>query len=771
MAKKRLYQVAKEYQVSSEAIVKLARELGFEIKSHMSTATEPMLEAIASKFSEEKATVKKEIDRRKKLQRDRDQREAEKKKKEREQAKPKETEVVEETKEVATAWAKLDEKAGKEKIVTKAKQLERNARQATELRKRKRDRRKKKRRRDIQSAEVKAAFKKTMAKIDLGKRVRKYKRKQRADGTIVEEESNIIQVTEFMPLAELAGIIGVKPAELIAKCMQLGMMVTINQRLDMDTISTLALEYELETEEVKEIGIEEDEEEELEDEDALKPRAPIVTIMGHVDHGKTSLLDHIRHTNVVAGESGAITQHIGAYQVSLAGGEITFLDTPGHKAFTAMRARGAQVTDIVVLVVAADDGVKPQTLEALDHARAAAVPIIVAVNKIDKPEANPDMVKQQLANHNLLAEDWGGKTIFVEVSAKTGQGVDKLQEMILLQAEILELKGNPEHSPRGVVVEAKLDRGRGVITTVIIQKGTLCIGEPIIAGSYHGKVRAMINDRGENVMQVRPGEPVQVIGMSGVPQAGDSFLGVESDSEAHTIAAQRQQIKREHDHRQMRRVSLTSIYDQIKDGMVRELKLVIKGDVDGSVQVLRDSLEKIGTEEVRVNVIHHGVGAINESDVLLASASDAIVIGFHVRPDTRARQLAVREKIDIRLYTVIYEVEDDLRRALEGLLEPDKEERIQGTAEVKDTFRVPKVGVIAGSSVKTGTIHMGEWARVLRDNVPVYTGKISSLKRFKDDAREVATGLECGIKVENFDDVHVGDIIETFEIIEVARKL
>lgn len=784
MAKKRLYQVAREYNVSSEAIVKLCRELGFDVKSHMSTASDQLLKAIATKFSEEKETVKKEIDRRKKIQTERKAKEEKRKREEAEakakareaakakakaKPKPEATPTDEKEEKVVPKDVDPDERAGTEKIVSKAKQMERSAKQAQELRKRRQGRRKRKRRNEIKTDEVKAAFKRTMAQLDSGKRSRKTKRRQKADGTIVEEETNIIQVTEFMPLGELAAIIGVKPAELIAKCMEMGMMVTINQRLDLDTISTLSLEYGLEVEEIKEIGIEEEVEEEIEED--LTPRAPIVTVMGHVDHGKTSLLDRIRHTDVVAGESGAITQHIGAYRVNTDGGAITFLDTPGHEAFTAMRARGAQLTDLVVLVVAADDGVKPQTLEALDHARAANVPIIVAVNKIDKPEANPDTVKQQLANHNLLAEDWGGKSIFVEVSAKTGEGIDKLKEMILLQSEVLELKGNSDALARGIVVEAKLDKGRGVIVTAIIQRGTLRVAQPVIAGSFNGRVRAMVNDRGETVQEVTPGEPVQVIGISGVPQAGDSFLAVESESEAREIASKRQQIKREHDYRHFKRINLTNIYDQIKDGMVKELKLVIKGDVDGSVQVLRDSLEKIGTSEVRVNVIHSGVGAINESDVLLAAASDAIIIGFHVRPDTRAREVAQREKIDIRPYTVIYEVEDDIRKALEGLLEPEFEERLQGVAEVRDTFRVPKIGVIAGCLVQEGTIHAKDHARVVRDSVPVYSGQLASLRRFKDDAREVVAGLECGIKVENFDDIHVGDVIETYEVVSIARKL
>ena len=456
---------------------------------------------------------------------------------------------------------------------------------------------------------------------------------------------------------------------------------------------------------------------------------------------------------------------------SVPSGEITFLDTPGHEAFTAMRARGAHITDIVVVVVAADDGVMPQTIEAIDHARAADVPIIVAINKMDKPGAKPDHIKQQLAGRNLVPEEWGGKTIYVEVSAKTGQGVDKLMEMILLQAEVLELTSNPDHLARGTVVEAKLDKGRGVVATIIVDKGTLYVGDPIVAGNFSGRVRMMINDKGEKQEQVLPGEPSQVVGLSGVPQAGDSFMAVNSESEAREISVKRQQIKREQEYRQIKRVSLMNVYDQIKEGEIKDLNIVIKGDVDGSVQVLRDTLEKISTSEVRVNVIHHGVGAITESDILLAAASDAIVIGFHVRPDSRAREVAAREKIDVRLYTIIYEAENDIRKALEGLLEPDHEERITGVAIVKDLFKVPKFGTIAGCSVQSGVIHKIDRARVVRDSIAVYTGNIQSLRRFKDDAREVASGLECGIKIENFDDVKEGDLIEAFETVEIARKL
>ncbi len=777
MGKKRLYELARDYSISSDAMVSLVQKLGYKVKSHMSSADDEMQEAIAREFSKEKDAAKKEMEKKKKLQKDLEQKSAEKR---REGAKGKLTKAKDAEKtETAEApedtkleqFEKLEDAGGREKIVSKAQALERSAKQITQIRKKRRDRKKKRHRPEVSTAEVKAAVKQTMAKIDtgFGKR-KKYRRRDRNDSTVTEEDTNIIQVTEFMSLAELANTIGVKAADLIAKCMELGMMVTINQRLDLNTIETLALEYGLETEEIKEVGFEEEEEEEIREED-LELRAPIVTIMGHVDHGKTSLLDYIRKSNVVAGESGAITQHIGAYQVKTDTGNVTFLDTPGHEAFTAMRARGAQLTDIVVLVVAADDGVMPQTIEAIDHARAAGVPIIVAVNKIDKPEANPDNVKTQLSNRNLVPEEWGGKTIFVDVSAKTGEGIEKLLEMISLQAEVLELKANPHQLAKGAVVEAELDRGRGVVATLIVQQGKLHVAEPLVVGNYHGKVRAMINDRGEPVTEVLPGEPVQITGLSGVPQAGDSLHVVEEESEAREIAAKRQQLRREQDNRVVRRTSLENVYEQIKEGQIRELKIIIKGDVDGSVQALRDTLEKIGNEEVRTHVIHYGVGGISESDVLLAAASDAIIIGFHVRPDARARELAAQEKVDIRLYTIIYEVDSDIRRAIEGLLEPDVEEKVTGLAEVKDTFKVPKFGVVAGSYVQSGTIHKGDQARVIRDSIGIYKGTINSLRRFKDDAREVPAGMECGIKVEGFDDVKVGDLIETFEVIEVARKL
>jgi translation initiation factor IF-2 len=521
---------------------------------------------------------------------------------------------------------------------------------------------------------------------------------------------------------------------------------------------------------VKEIGLEEEEAEEEREED-LQPRPPVITIMGHVDHGKTSLLDYIRKSNIIAGESGGITQHIGAYEVEVPAGRITFLDTPGHEAFTAMRARGAQVTDIVVLVVAADDNVMPQTVEAIDHARAAGVPLIVAINKMDLPQAKSEPIKQGLAKLNLVPEEWGGSTIMVEMSAKTGAGVDKILEMILLQAEMMELKGNPDRRASGVVIESELSKGRGTVITVLVEKGTLRVGEPFVTGPYNGRVRAMFNERGNPVMEAGPSTPVQVLGASGVPQAGDTFAVTPDEAEARQISTKRMRLKREQDLRQARRVSLSEVYERIEEGKARELNLVLKGDVGGSVEALSDALEKISTSEVRVMVIHRGVGSINESDVLLAAASDAIVIGFHVRPDLRARELAAKEDVDIRLYEVIYEIESDIRKALEGLLEPEISETISATAEVKDVFKVSNVGQVAGCLVQEGTVKRGERVRIIRDGVSVYEGIISSLKRFKDDAKEVSSGTECGIKIEDYNDVKVGDVLETYHIEELARKL
>jgi translation initiation factor IF-2 len=745
LAKKRVYQLARDYKISSEAMLNTIRELGFEIKSHMSAVDDAVASAIEEKFRREKEAVKKEYAQKKKKLKEREEKEEQK---------------VESKPTVKSREAKLRRKERFRKL--EKKRLEARKKRPTFFRG--------KLERRVDKAQVEQSVKKTLASMDVVRRVKRHKRKLPREQTELETQpANVLRVSEFISVAELANLMEVKPTQVISKCLELGFVASINQRLDMDTIETVALEFGFTVEPVKEIGLEEEEEEEREED--LLPRTPVITIMGHVDHGKTSLLDYIRKSNIIVGESGGITQHIGAYEVAVPGGKITFLDTPGHQAFTAMRARGAQVTDIVVLVVAADDSVMPQTVEAIDHARAAGVPIIVAINKMDLPQAKSEPIKQELAKLNLVSEQWGGSTILVEISARTGRGVDKLLDMILLQAEMMELRSNPKRRASGAVIESELSRGRGVVTTVLVEKGTLRIGEPFVTGPHHGRVRAMFNERGNPVVEAGPSTPVQVLGASGVPQAGDTFVVTEDEAEAREIAARRMRLKREQDLRRAKKVSLSEMYEQIEEGRTKELKLILKGDVGGSVEALSDALEKISTSEVKVAVIHRGVGSINESDVLLAAASSAIIIGFHVRPDLRARELAAKEDVDIRLYDVIYEIESDIRKALEGLLEPEVTETISGTAEVKDVFKVSGVGQVAGCLVQEGSVKRGERVRVIRDGVVVYEGIISSLKRFKDDAKEVSSGMECGIKVEDYNDVKVGDLLETYQIKELARKL
>ena len=590
-----------------------------------------------------------------------------------------------------------------------------------------------------------------------------------------EVERRTVRVNEFLTVAELADLIGVAPSEIITSAFKnLGLMVTINQRLDFDQIELICEEagFTAIREEAFEADLAEEAEEE-EDESKLVARPPVVTVMGHVDHGKTSLLDHIRSANVIAGEAGGITQHIGAYHVDLEDGRtITFLDTPGHEAFTAMRARGADLTDIVILVVAADDSVMPQTIEAISHAKNAGVPIVVAVNKIDLGTADVQRVKSELAGHDVVLEDFGGEVLSADVSAKTGQGIDDLLEKVLLQAELLEVKANPDRQARGAVVEAQLDRGMGPVATVLVQNGTLEIGDDFVVGLYGGRVRALLDERGNTVESAGPGIPVRVLGLEGVPQAGDSLVVLEADR-VREIVTRRQQLEREKD---MRRragggARLEDVFEAVKAGEQVRLNVVIKGDTDGSVQALSDSVERLSTDEVAVDVIHRGVGGINESDVLLASTSEALIIGFHVRPDTGAAQTAEREGVEIRIYNVIYEAVEEIRLALEGLLAPEEREVTVGTAEVRELFRVPKVGTVAGCFIQQGTMRRNLPVRLLRDQVQIYEGRIGSLKRFKDDVREVREGYECGISIEGYNDVKVGDFIECFEVEEVARKL
>lgn len=579
-----------------------------------------------------------------------------------------------------------------------------------------------------------------------------------------------ISIMEVVTVSDLAKKMNLKASELISKLMSMGMMVTINQQIDAETAEILASEYNCKVNIVSlydetEIKEEEDKEEDLEH------RAPIVTIMGHVDHGKTKLLDAIRESDIVAGEYGGITQHIGAYTVQLESGKVVFLDTPGHEAFTMMRARGAQLTDIVVLVVAADDGVMPQTVEAINHAKEADVPIVVAVNKIDLPDANPEKVKKQLSEYNLIPEDWGGHTLFVEVSALKKEGLKELLEAVLLQAELLELKANYDCRASGKILESKIDMGRGIVSTVIVEKGTLRVGDSYVAGVYPGKVRAMFNDKGEKIEEAKPSTPVEIIGFTGIPNAGDPFQVTDSEKEAKQIGSKRQELKKIEEAQNVNKVTLDNLYDQIKMGEIKELKVIIKGDVHGSVEALQTALERLSTQDIRLSVIHASAGAINEKDILLATASNAIVIGFHVRPTVNAQTVADRERVEIRKYNIIYDAVDDIRNAMEGLLQPDIKEEVTGTAEVRDIFKISKIGTIAGCYVTSGRIRRGSNVHVIRDGIEVYKGKIESLKRFKEDAREVENGYECGIGIENFNDIKNGDVIEAFELKELAKKL
>jgi translation initiation factor IF-2 len=588
--------------------------------------------------------------------------------------------------------------------------------------------------------------------------------------TVPKAIKRIIKITESITVGELAKRMGIKATDLIRALMKMGVMATINHPLDFDTASLLATDFGYEIENVA-LDVDEMLEAEPDAPESLQKRPPVVTIMGHVDHGKTSLLDAIREANVIAGEAGGITQHIGAYDVELNGRKITFLDTPGHEAFTAMRARGAKVTDIVILVVAADDGVMPQTREAVNHSKAAGVPIIVAINKIDKPDASPGKVKQELMEFGLISEEWGGETIFVEVSAKKRINLESLLEMVLLQADVLELKANPDKSARGTIVEAKLDKGRGPVATVLVQEGTLRGGDYFVAGVHYGRVRAMQNDRGEKILAAGPAVPVEVIGFTGVPDAGDTFIAMADEKQAKEIATHRQIKLRETELAKHSKLSLEQLYEKIQKGEVKDLNAIVKGDVQGSVEAVAESLRKLSTAAIRLNVLHASVGAITETDVNLASASNAIILGFNVRPEVKAAALAEKEGVDVRLYNIIYDAVDDIKKAMEGLLEPTFKEKFLGRAEIRETFSVPKHGMVAGSYVTDGKIVRNAQVRLLRDNVVVFEGKLSSLRRFKDDVKDVATGYECGISLENYNDIKIGDIIECFEMEKFAGKL
>ncbi|MFA6470950.1 MAG: translation initiation factor IF-2 [Candidatus Latescibacterota bacterium] len=774
MEKKRIYQVAKDFHISSEALVSMLKEHDFDVKSHMSIVTDEMQDNIKSQFEKQHEAAVKDIEKKAKIV-DAIEKKApdgvveqpsssKRRKKRRRQQKP----VTEEHTDSPVAKEKS---AGKEKAGLKEHTVKTQKEYLEERKSRAKSRKRKKK---VDMAVVQDTFKKTLASISTDTHKQKKSYQKHVTKDVAEEENNVVKVSEYVSVAELAAQMGVPANTLVAKCLQMGLLVSINQRIEMDTIILLADEFGFTVEQLGEYAEDELTNRDLEEEDEEKkiPRPPVVTVMGHVDHGKTSLLDRIRNSNITGGESGGITQHIGAYSVTLSKGQkITFIDTPGHKAFTAMRARGAQVTDIVILVVAADDSVMPQTIEAIDHAKAADVPIIIAINKIDLPGADPEKIKSDLSRYNILVEDWGGTYQCQEISAKKGINIDKLLEKVILEAELLELKADPTKKAQGVIIDSKLDRGRGALATVLVQNGSLHVGDSFITGMITGRVRAMVNEFGERISSAGPSQPILIFGMDGVPKAGDTFHIVENEVEARVIAQRRRIMKREQDFRRLKRVTLSDIYDRIKDGEIKDLNLIIKADVDGSVEALSDSLSQITHKEVRVKIIHQGVGGINENDVLLATASGAIIIGFHVRPTPAARALAENENVEIKVYEIIYEVLDDVKNALSGLLAPKITEKIIGTAEIRNMFRVPKIGNIAGCFVTSGTIKRSNKVLLVRDNIEIYSGKIGSLKRFKDDVSEVNQGYECGISIDGYDDFKVGDVIETIEMIEEARTI
>ena len=633
---------------------------------------------------------------------------------------------------------------------------------------------------EVSDEEVSKQIKDTLARLtakgakNKGAKYRKEKREAVAERINeemerTEQERSILKVTEFVTVSELATMMNVSPTQVITACMNLGLMVSINQRLDAEALAVVAEEFGFKVEFVS-VEIQEAIESDADAEEDLLPRPPIVTVMGHVDHGKTSLLDNIRKTNVIEGEAGGITQHIGAYSVELNGQKITFLDTPGHEAFTAMRARGAKITDVAIIIVAADDRVMPQTIEAINHAQAAGVPMVFAINKIDKPAANPEQIKEQLANMNYLVEDWGGKYQSQDVSAKQGLNLDKLLEKVLLEAEMLDLKANPNKKAQGSIIESTLDKGRGYVSTIMVQSGTLRIGDVLLAGTYTGRVKAMFDENGKKVTEAGPSTPVQVLGLNGAPQAGDAFNVMEDDRSAREIANKREQLQRMQGIMTQKHVTLDEIGRRIAIGSFKELNIIVKGDVDGSVEAMSGSLIKLSKETVQVNVIHAAVGQISESDVLLAAASNAIIVGFQVRPSATARKLAEQEEIEIRLYSIIYDAINDIKDAIEGMLEPVMKEEIVCSIEVLETFKISKVGTIAGGIVREGKITRHTPIRVIRDGIVIHTGRLGSLKRFKDDVKEVTSGMDCGLNIESYNDIKVGDIIEGYEQVEVKRK-
>ncbi|HCX63633.1 MAG TPA: translation initiation factor IF-2 [Eubacteriaceae bacterium] len=717
MSKKRVYDLAKEVNLHSKELVEILIKMDIPVKNHMSALTEQQVKYFKNNYLK-------------------DQKEAEKK----EETPQKPAQKSEEKKA-------SEGKSEKKKTETKKKDN-------------KKDARKKKQKRKI-----------TPVAIDNSKKERKSKSAYKKKKGDESEETEVFMIPTSISVGDLAAKVNIPSTDIIKKLIGYGVMATINQEIDFDTVEIVAndLGFEVELEDVEEEVAELIEEEEEEDEENLQYRPPVITVMGHVDHGKTSLLDAIRKTNVIGGEAGGITQHIGAYSVKNGDQSITFIDTPGHEAFTAMRHRGASVTDIAILVVAADDGVMPQTVEAINHAKAAGVPIIVAINKMDKPAANPDRVKQELTEHHLVAEEWGGDTICVPVSAMTREGIDNLLEMITLVAEIQDLKANPNRLAKGTVIEAELDKGRGVVSTLLVKAGTLRVGDPIVSGTSYGKVRAMVNEKGKNQKQAGPSTPVEILGLNEVPGAGEEFFAVKDDKTARQIAEKRKTYLKEQQIKKSAPLSLDGLFHQIKDGEIQDIKIIVKGDVQGSVEAIKQSLEKLTNENVRVNIIHQGVGAISESDVMLAAASNAIIIGFNVRPGNKVVSIAEQEKVDIRLYRVIYDAIADVEDAMKGMLAPEYKEVVLGTAEVRQTFKVPNIGTIAGCYVTEGKINRNNDVRVIRDGVVLFEGTLESLKRFKDDVKEVAQGYECGLGIERYNDLKEGDIIEAFTMEEIAQ--
>ncbi|MBN1165150.1 MAG: translation initiation factor IF-2 [Candidatus Krumholzibacteriota bacterium] len=722
MAKVRIYQLARKYEISSDALIKILVKEGIMAKSHMSTVEDRAEVLIEQHLDRVKRATSKQVQKKAKKKTAKTQKTAVPKKAEKPSPPEKEDKAA---------------KKGRGKRAKKAaKRLE------------------------TDQKAVKESVKRTLAKLEVTRKSKRRKRKEEAP--LVEEEENIIKLPEYSTVADLAEEMEVDPAEIIQKCLGLGLMVSINQRLDSDTLEMVADEYGYKVKFVSSYGQDLLVEKKQVKPERLVERPPVVTIMGHVDHGKTSLLDNIRRSNIIAGEKGGITQHIGAYVVNVRGKDITFIDTPGHEAFTAMRARGAQSTDIVILIVAADDGVMPQTVEAINHARAADVPIIIAINKIDLPNADVEKVKRDLLQQNLVLEEYGGNVMMAEISAKNNIGIDHLLEMILLQAEMMELKADPEAQCRGIVLEACKEEGRGIACTVLVQQGTLTISDVFLTGNYSGRVRALHNERGQKLESATPGTPVVILGSTGVPQAGDAFNKVEDDRVAREIANKRQQYSRERERRTAQRMTLEDLYRQIQEGTAKELNIILRADTDGSIEVLADSLSALDTSEVRINIIHKAVGVINESDILLASASNAVVIGFHVSMAPKAARFAKIEKVDVRFYEVIYKAIDDIKAAMGGLLEPDVVEKDLGEAEVRQVFRVSKVGAVGGSYIKNGVARRNALVRVKREGEIIYRGTINSLRRFKEDVKEVQTGFECGIGIGGFEDLVAGDILEIY---------